>query len=285
MLTLVLWDVQHGSATYIKTPAGQHIVHGLGIGSYGSGSADFSPLMHLKRSYGVTQLDAVIITHPHRDHLDDILNFEALSPRILWRPGHLTEDEIWAGNRNADRVIIEKFLEVHHRYVEPIPVQTDPLIAGNNGGVDIRNFVPTSCGRSNLNKHSMVTVITYEGLKIILPGDNEAPSWTELLERDNFRSAIHDADILLASHHGRDAGFCSELFNFFQPLLTIVSDGRFGDTSATDQYDRVTRGWEVRHRQGGSEQRKVLMTRNDGVITVKLGRNPSGNRFLEVTVD
>lgn len=64
MLTLVLWDVQHGSATYIKTPAGQHIVHGLGIGSYGSGSADFSPLMHLKRSYGVTQLDAVIITHP-----------------------------------------------------------------------------------------------------------------------------------------------------------------------------------------------------------------------------
>src|SRR5947209_2477608 len=105
MLTLIFWDVQHGSATYIKTPEGKHLVQDLGMGSYGSGAADFSPLLHLRRRWNLNQLDGVIITHPHRDHLDDILNFDALHPRVLLRPKHLTEEEIWAGNRNADRQI------------------------------------------------------------------------------------------------------------------------------------------------------------------------------------
>ncbi|ODS37411.1 MAG: hypothetical protein A7316_09440 [Candidatus Altiarchaeales archaeon WOR_SM1_86-2] len=32
-LEIVFWDVQHGSATYIKTPNGKHIVQDLGTGS------------------------------------------------------------------------------------------------------------------------------------------------------------------------------------------------------------------------------------------------------------
>ena len=74
-LQIVVWDVQHGNATYIKTPGGKHIVQDLGIGSYGEGRSEFSPLLHLKNG-GVNRLDGVIITHPHRDHLDDIFNFD-----------------------------------------------------------------------------------------------------------------------------------------------------------------------------------------------------------------
>jgi competence protein ComEC len=287
MLTLIFWDVQHGSATYIKTPEGKHLVQDLGMGSYGSGAADFSPLLHLRRRWNVNQLDGVIITHPHRDHLDDILNFDALHPRVLLRPKHLTEEEIWAGNRNADRQIIEKYLEVNRHYSDPVSRETDPLLADNNGGVEINRFTSPSCGRSNLNNHSMVTVVSYMGLKVILPGDNEAPSWTELLARDDFRRATRNADVLLAPHHGRDAGFSAELFEVFKPRITIVSDGRFGDTSATDRYAQVTRGtgWLVHRRAGGSEERKVITTRNDGVIEVKIGRDSNNELYLSVTID
>jgi phosphoribosyl 1,2-cyclic phosphodiesterase len=59
----------------------------------------FSPLLHLEYSYGVQQLDGVVITHPHRDHIDDIGNFDALSPRVLLRPKHLTDAEVLGGNR------------------------------------------------------------------------------------------------------------------------------------------------------------------------------------------
>ena len=38
------------------------------------------------------------ITHPHMDHIDDILNFDLLSPGTLLIPRHLTEDDIRGGN-------------------------------------------------------------------------------------------------------------------------------------------------------------------------------------------
>ena len=75
-LKIVVWDVQHGHAVYFQTPGGQDFVIDLGTGSYGDSDYEFSPLLHLKRKYDVVQLDGVIITHPHRDHLDDIFNFE-----------------------------------------------------------------------------------------------------------------------------------------------------------------------------------------------------------------
>ena len=81
MLYLRVWDVQYGSATYIKTPNGRHIVHDLGIGSFKTGVATFSPLLYIKDKMKVDQLDEVIITHPHGDHVSDICNFDVLNPR------------------------------------------------------------------------------------------------------------------------------------------------------------------------------------------------------------
>ena len=83
--TFVFWDVQHGSAAYIRTPNGKHIVIDLGTGSYG-GSTPFSPLLYLKDKHNVQRLDTVVITHPHRDHLDDIVNFDILSPKGFVAP-------------------------------------------------------------------------------------------------------------------------------------------------------------------------------------------------------
>ena len=68
MLEAVFWDVQHGSAAYISTPVGKHIAVDLGTGSYKKSDGTFSPLLHLKKRYNIDRLDAVIMTHPHRDH-------------------------------------------------------------------------------------------------------------------------------------------------------------------------------------------------------------------------
>lgn len=286
MLTIVFWDVQHGNAVYIKTPASKHIVQDLGTGSYKGIGRDFSPLLHLKYKYSINQLDDVIITHPHADHLDDILNFDRLSPRVLHRPNHLTNEEIWAGNQNANPDIIQKYLEINDRYNQPLSDESDPSRPSNNGGVDIRFFVSRSCSRSNLNNHSMVTVISYETCKVLIPGDNESSSWHELLKIDGFIEAISKTDILVAPHHGRDSGFCSDIFNYFKPRLTVISDSRFGDTSATSRYDQVTQGWQVHRRNGQDIERKCVTTRADGVINIDMGRNSdTGRAFISVTID
>src|SRR5690349_15152955 len=98
MLEITIWNVNHGSAAYIKTPNNRHIVVDLGDAD------DFSPLQHLYRQ-GVAHLDVVVITHPHRDHLDDIFNLDLLSPRVLWRPNHLNETDILTGNREQDMTV------------------------------------------------------------------------------------------------------------------------------------------------------------------------------------
>jgi beta-lactamase superfamily II metal-dependent hydrolase len=285
MLQIVVWDVQHGNAAYLRTPNGRHIVVDLGAGSYGSSERTFSPLLHLKYKWGVELLDGVIITHPHRDHLDDIFNFGELSPRVFTRPQHLDEASIRAGNQVKDREVIDKYLEINRRYNQPVQASDNPFIPVNNGGVQISRFFPRECSTKNLNNHSVACVVSYAGCKMVIPGDNEQPSWDELLKDQSLVEAIQGTHILLAPHHGREAGFSASLFKYFNPLLTVISDGRFCDTSATDRYDDVTQGWVVHKRSGGKEDRKCVTTRNDGVIDIKFGKNTDGKPFIEVRID
>src|SRR5215212_3882885 len=103
----------------------------LGTGKLGDGNPQFSPLLHLRDSWGVSQIDGVIITHPHRDHLDDVFNFDSLHPRTLERPDHLSESDIRADNTN-DR-FIDKYLEIDRRYSKPVPPALNPFEPANNG--------------------------------------------------------------------------------------------------------------------------------------------------------
>lgn len=284
MLTMVFWDVQHGHALYVGTDT-RNMVFDLGTGSYGSSGKEFSPLLHLKSKYGIKQLDAAVITHPHSDHLYDITNFDSLSPKVLYRAKHLTEDEIRQGNATTDKQYVDKYLEINQRYNLPVPENDNPFRETNNGGVNFQFFTPKKSARSNLNNHSVVTVISHASLKAIIPGDNENPSWNELFEDEAFKTAIKDADILLAPHHGREAGYSDTLFEHVSPYLTIVSDGAETDTSATDRYSKKSRGWTVHKRDGTTEERKCLTTRNDGVILVKCGVNDDKKPFIDVRID
>lgn len=281
MLEITIWDVQHGSACYIKTPNNRHIAVDLG-----DNGEEFSPLRTL-HGRGVRQLDAVVITHPHRDHMDDICNFHLLAPLSLWRPGHLTEADIRNGNRPDDANVITRYLEINRRYSYALPPNSDLTVPTDFGGVKFDVFSPRWCDVGNLNNHSLVVVVSYAGLTIVIPGDNESPSWKELLANPLFALAIRGTDVLLAPHHGREAGWCPELFGVMgNPRLVLVSDGRFGDTSATDRYSKQARGWDVFDASGKSENRKCLTTRCDGHITVKFGWNQndqSRGNFLNVT--
>jgi len=105
--TLVkFWNVQHGNAIYINTPNNRHIVIDLGSNN------EFSPLKYLKYTCGVDQLDYVIVTHPHLDHIDDILNFDLLDPKIFHQPKHLLKYKVMQNARQQDIYKLEKYFEI-----------------------------------------------------------------------------------------------------------------------------------------------------------------------------
>lgn len=288
---MVFWDVQHGHATYIKTPNNKHIVIDLEIGDYSGKDSAFSPLKHLKYKYGVQQLDYVIITHPHLDHIDDILNFDLLDPKVLHRPKQITNAEVMREEekvitiRNQDRPKFEKYCEINNRYNQPIGGGPNDISNPDNwGGMKILSFTPTTCPHNNFNNHSIVTVIEYAEIKVVIPGDNEACSVEELMQGEIFKAAVKNADILLAPHHGRENGYYNDFVNLVNPRLTIVSDGRFCDTSANGRYSQKSRGWGVYRGNGTSSERKCLTTNFDGEIFVSFGHSsdPNFKNFLHV---
>jgi beta-lactamase superfamily II metal-dependent hydrolase len=287
-VTMMFWDVQHGHATYVKSPNNKHIVVDLGIGSSDDKDEKFSPLLHLRDKWRVKQLDYVIITHPHLDHIDDILNFDALKPKVLLRPKHLTNEEVMAGKENAkdiEKQKFKKYCEINRRYNKSVSSDSDnnPNNPDNYGGLKIKTFVPSSCNHNNFNNHSIVTVFEYEGIKVVIPGDNEKCSFDELLQKQSFRTAIADAYILLAPHHGRENGYHKEFIELVNPRLTIVSDSYFKDTSANPRYTAKSQGWSVyKKSQDKWIDRKCLTTNSDAEILVQFGIDDDKEPFLYV---
>ncbi len=279
MTTRVLFhDVGHGQAVHIFTPDGKAVVIDLGC------SADFSPLEWLALS--TKTIDLLIITHPHGDHIDEILMLDKLSfhVRQLWRPRWLTAQEVYDANQAAYKTKVDRYLKMSSVYTGEIPA-TEKIL-GNpkaSGGVTIDTYASPECGTSNINNHSGVTVIKYASSTIIVPGDNEPSSWAELLKQPGFVSALKSADIFMASHHGRASGYSADLFaDDRKPALVCISDGRVQDTDATARYSANATGWTVHNRSGfPSESRKAVTTRSDGRIDVTLGMNDT-TPFLSV---
>lgn len=271
MLEIVIWDVQYGSASYIKTPNNKHLVIDLGTGSFQRSSKEFSTLLYLKNKYNIDSLDKAIITHPHSDHIEDIIHLQELNPKSVLIAEGLSEKDIRKANQVRYKDRVDKYLEFISVNSNKIKNSTNYMLEEDTGGVKVTSFKPTKCKKSNINNFSIVTVLEYKGIKVLIPGDNEAPSWKELLMDQEFVNAIKNTDIFIASHHGRKSGYYQELFNYFTPKLVIVSDGAETKTSVTDKYSKLASGYEVNKRSDNSlQERHCLTTRNDGVINIKI---------------
>lgn len=244
---IVFWDVQHGHATYIRTPNNRHIVIDLGIGDYSGQNLRFSPLLQLKTKNQIKQLDYVIVAHPHLDHIDDILNLSGLSPKVFHRLEHITDEELLIKSRNNDLPKFQEYCYLNSIYpLQNLVHQSDKITVPKNwGGMKFQLFSTSNRRIGDFNNHSIVTVLRYAGIKVVIPGDNEICSLRELMNLSTFKRAVKNADILLAPHHGRASGYYPAFVELVNPSLTIVSDGSVCDTSASHRYSRKSQGYRV----------------------------------------
>ena len=277
-LRVLIHDVGHGQAVHAFTPAGKTIVIDLGC------SSAFSPLKWLS---GITKtIDNLIITHPHGDHIDEFLLIKQMGFKIrqLWRPRWLPKEEVYKQNQSSYTTKLDAYFEMSDRYTGTIAdgeLVGDPAVSG---GVSVTKYSSKNCGISNINNHSGVVVFEYLGVTIVIPGDNEPASWRELLKQPSFVTAMNSANVFMASHHGRQSGYCTDIFEE-KPNLCVISDGRVQDTDARNRYSHHATGWDVKKRNGlPSEERYCLTTRRDGYIDIEIGKNASGNAYLSLEI-
>ena len=270
LATMTVWDVQLGLAIHVKAPNGKYIVIDLGTGTLESGNS--SPLR--KRMFD--NIAYMIITHPHLDHISDILNFDINSPKILQRAKSLTNEEVMRGVRDCDKAKFKKYCDINDRYNSPVRYDDENNTENpdNYGGLEIQTFSTLVCDHSNFNNFSIITVFKLSGIKVVVCGDNEKDSIDVLMRRSDFKDAVRNADVLVAPHHGRESAYHSDFVSLVNPRITIISDTTKSDASAVDKYTQKSRGWKVR-----GEERKCLTTRNDGNITVEFGESDDPNYY------
>ena len=278
-MRFLVHDVGHGHSIHVFTPNGQIIVIDLGC------SASFSPLGWLGRHLPQRTIDMLVISHPHGDHIDEIHLLSGFHVRQLWRPAWLTAAEVYAANQVTDHEKVATYLAMDANFNAPIAPTEQVGNPVASGGVSVEIFSSQSCGRSNINNHSLVVAVGYGGFTILVGGDNEPSSWNCLLEDARFIQVASQAAVFVASHHGRLSGHCADLFDIVKPRLCIISDGREQDTSATNRYSGCAAGYTVRSRSGGPPQlRYALTTRNDGYIDINVTFTILGGTTANVSI-
>lgn len=270
---IVVHDVGHGQAIHVLTPQ-EVMVIDLGC------SAAFSPLLWLWYEQRRT-IDRLLISHPHTDHIDEVEKLvDPWLPPVLISPGWLSEQTIREANQGWHAEKVEAYLRLKARYTGPVTsTPFSATIAGRS--IEFQTFAARGCSDSQINNHSLVTFIAYAGWGFMFPGDNEPPSWRELLLNEKFRECLSKTQVFLASHHARESGYCGEIFDILKPKLCVVSDRERADTDWTSRYSEKASGWPIFHPVGGADFRRAVTTRRDGRIVFSI--TDSGNLQVNVS--
>jgi hypothetical protein len=136
------------------------------------------------------------------------------------------------------------------------------------GGVQIRWYYPFFIpgAENKTNDLSLAVIAQFGAFKILFTGDLEVVGWRRLLTIPAFRRDVQDVSVFVASHHGRESGCCTELFELFRPQLVIISDdGRQYDSQDTDDWYRTRCSGAV---FVTNERRYVATTRKDGAMRI-----------------
>ena len=117
------------------------------------------------------------------------------------------------------------------------------------------------------NNLSLLTFLDVGDVSFVLGGDIERPGWIELLENSHIQGFLRRVNVFVASHHGRESGYCREVFDYCEPSLIVMSDGPIQhDTQLmASNYAQHASG-EMFNTASGRELRKVVTTRKDGNI-------------------
>lgn len=266
-LDAVIWNVRHGSAVSVRLPNGSVVMLDCGPRS----GADPSPALDTLYNWG--HIDVLFISHPDMDHIGDIYNMAAVGPPFLVAP-LVPTPQILEGKNEVDRHTALSYLGFKGRY--------RPFFGRLPFGGTRVEWFSLGGHRGNMNEYSVVTFIQHGQFTLLYAGDLPARCWSELLEAYGARLGrlLFQTNFFVIPHHGRRDAYSPELLNLMKGLqLGIISDGHEVPTSVTSWYDRHFAGWAACNMQTGKcWRRKVLTTRNDGLITLRAAFSPNGIR-------
>jgi beta-lactamase superfamily II metal-dependent hydrolase len=263
-------NVEHGACAFIVPPVGGRLAM---VDCGHNESTGWRPSTHLKNVLKRTALDYLFITNADQDHYSDLHDLVA-TVQIHWfyRSWKFTSEQFLeikktSGPLSSDAKSYHSLTKSHIFSSGAVPEFNSGM-----GGITYRCFANPYGVFDETNDLSMATFFSYGGFQILFPGDLQVSGWTELLKNEEFRKELGKTTILVASHHGREDGFCAEVFDYCNPLAIVMSDKPI--EHATQEGMAAIYGAMVLRDGvvvvGSNTQRKVLTTRRDGSISFEV---------------
>lgn len=256
-LTITAIDVGQADAILIRTPAGHaFLVDAGGRLERGASGADSRAEAIGERIVvpflireGIHHLDAVILSHPHGDHVGGcpavlrILGANVFADSGQSYPGHAYHDA----------------LDVAARRGVPIAYPRGATVWKTDDGVTFRFYGPTlpllTNTRNDINNNSLVFRLEYGRFRMLFTGDAGAEAEARILAS----GADVRADVLKVGHHGSAYSSTPQFVHAVSPHYAVISVGRdnlFGHPAASTI--------ETLERAGA----RVYRTDEDGALTI-----------------
>ena len=271
-----IWDVEHGACAMV-----QHVIR-AGLGEHGGRLAmidsghgtGFRPSDYITKTMGRNRLDYLFITNADQDHMSDLQGLwdAGIHVPVVHRNPSPSAPAMRAMKEQSGKLTrdTERFVQICQSFNGTI---TEPFDQ-NMGGITMSVFWNSYPQFTDTNNLSLVVFIKYRNFKILFPGDLEKTGWTALQQQPAFCAELVGTDVLVASHHGRENGFCKDIFAYFTPRCVVISDKAkvHSTQEMVPDYRAVVHEKGVRVRSTMND-RHVLTTRRDGWIQFTVDDN------------
>ncbi len=258
MLQVKIFNVEHGNCAYLVTPNNETILIDAGHSS----NEPFYPRHEIAkdlRQRGKDRVTMFINSNADHDHVSDLPGvLKDLAPAILYKNPTIDSALI----RSVKTAPLTQGLEALCAMCD---IYTHSVTTPDLGGVEFLTFHNPFYLAGDTNNASLTTFLFYGKLGIVFPGDLEERGWKQILQNVEFRSALGRVNCFVSSHHGRETGYCADVFSHCKPELIVISDKPVEHgTQEHSLYQPHAKGVNI-----NGQLRKVISTRNDGAIVLK----------------
>jgi beta-lactamase superfamily II metal-dependent hydrolase len=228
-------DVEGGQATLFVSPSGESLL--VDTGWPDAGGRDADRIVSAAHLAGVKQIDYLVVTHYHMDHVGGVPQLAARIPiRTFVDHGSSVE----SGPEADQLVAAYKSVRDNGKYLPAkpgvvIPIRGIVVQALTAAGSEIAKPLPGAGAPNPLcagakrkdhdpseNAQSIGMLITYGKFRMIDLGDL---TWNKELGLACPDNKIGTIDVYLSTHHGLDLSGAPPLVHALHPLVAIMNNG------------------------------------------------------------